>query len=43
MPYLIWLFNQMPNTDLNDVNVLDSFMPWSDQVPHACKMLTVKE
>jgi transposase len=43
MPYLIWLFNQMPNTDLNDVNVLDSFMPWSDQVPQACKMLTVKE
>ncbi len=43
MQYLIWLFQQMPNADIDDVNVLDSFLPWSDQIPQDCKMLSLKD
>ena len=38
MQYLTWLFNQLPNCDITDVNVLDSFLPWSSQIPQECKM-----
>lgn len=37
--YLTWLFEQMPNTaDIEDVKVLESFMPWSADVPASCKL-----
>ena len=42
MPYLIWLFEQMPNVAIDDVKVLDSFLPWSDTVPDGCRMPSPK-
>lgn len=42
MQYLIWLFKQMPNADIADVKVLDSFLPWSDEIPQECRMLPTK-
>ncbi len=38
MQYLIWLFEQLPNADIDDVKVLDRFLPWSDAIPDACRM-----
>ena len=38
MQYLIWLFEQLPNADIDDVKVLDRFLPWSDVIPNACRM-----
>lgn len=38
MPYLIWLFEQMPNADLHVIKVLDRFLPWSDAIPDSCRM-----
>ena len=38
MQYLTWLFKQMPSVDITDVNVLDRFLPWSEQVPQECRM-----
>ena len=37
--YLEWLFEQMPNTEnLDDSSVLARFLPWSDEVPHSCRI-----
>jgi hypothetical protein len=38
MQYLIWLFEQMPNADIDDVKMLDRFLPWSDAIPDTCRM-----
>ena len=38
MQYLIWLFEQMPNAAIDDVKVLDRFLPWSDAIPDTCRM-----
>ena len=36
--YLVYLFEQLPNVDLNDKSVLDSLLPWSDKIPDNCRM-----
>lgn len=36
--YLIYLFEQLPNVDTNDQNVLDRLLPWSDTLPDNCRM-----
>ena len=36
--YLIWLLENLPNVDMDDIKVLDSFMPWADSVPMSCRM-----
>jgi hypothetical protein len=42
MQYLIWLFEQMPNAAIDDVKVLDRFLPWSDAIPDSCRMPSPK-
>jgi hypothetical protein len=42
MQYLIWLFEQMPNVSIDDVKVLDRFLPWSDVIPDTCRMPSPK-
>ncbi len=36
--YLVYLFEQLPNVDIRDQAVLDSLMPWSDNLPKDCRM-----
>lgn len=37
--YLTWLFESMPNTDdLEEEAVLAQFLPWSEAVPHSCRI-----
>ena len=36
--YLIWLLESLPNVDIANVKVLDTFLPWSDSVPQDCRM-----
>lgn len=36
--YLIFLFEQLPNIDINVPAAIDSLMPWSDTLPEICKM-----
>ena len=31
--YLKYLFEQLPNLDVEDRDVLDSLLPWSDRLP----------
>jgi len=31
--YLQYLFEQLPNVDVKDPAVLDSLLPWSEQLP----------
>ena len=35
--YLKYLFEQLPNVDVKDQNVLDTFLPWSDSLPADCR------
>ncbi|WP_139903941.1 IS66 family transposase [Clostridium thermarum] len=35
--YLKYLFEQFPNVDINDSEVLDSLLPWSSTLPKYCK------
>lgn len=35
--YLTYLFEQLPNTDITDVNSLDKLLPWSETIPENCK------
>jgi len=35
--YLTYLFEQLPNTDITDVNSLDKLLPWSATIPENCK------
>lgn len=34
--YLLYLFEQLPNVDLTDPDVIDSLLPWSDTLPGEC-------
>lgn len=36
--YLEWVLTEMPNADLSDPEILDSFLPFSDIVPAACRL-----
>lgn len=35
--YLKYLFEQLPNVDIDDSEVLDSLLPWSSSLPEFCK------
>lgn len=35
--YLNYLFENLPNVDINDSEVLDSLLPWSSTLPESCK------
>lgn len=36
--YLKYIFETMPNVDINDEKVLDSLLPWSDSLPPECRV-----
>jgi transposase len=36
-PYLIYLFETLPNIDIKDKDLLDELMPWSSTLPNRCK------
>lgn len=36
--YLLYLFDQLPNVDVSDLDVIDSLLPWSDTLPDDCRM-----
>jgi len=36
--YLVYLFEQLPNIDTTDVDIIDSLLPWSDTLPKDCRM-----
>lgn len=38
LAYLTYLFERLPNVDVDDAAVLDSFLPWSDALPSHCRM-----
>jgi transposase len=37
--YLTYLFEQLPNVDVNDPNVLDELLPWSPLLPDVCRIV----
>ncbi|MDI6814443.1 MAG: IS66 family transposase, partial [Desulfitobacteriaceae bacterium] len=36
--YLVYLFEQLPNANLHDSRVVDSFLPWSPSLPDFCRV-----
>ncbi|SDK86771.1 Transposase IS66 family protein, partial [Clostridium cochlearium] len=36
--YLTYLFEKLPNIDLNNLEELDNLLPWSDSIPQECKV-----
>lgn len=36
--YLLYLFDQLPNCDVTDSDVIDSLLPWSETIPADCRM-----
>ncbi|MGI6284869.1 IS66 family transposase [Neomoorella humiferrea] len=36
--YLIYLFEKLPNLDLQDKDALDELLPWSETLPPVCRM-----
>jgi len=36
--YIQYLLKNMPNSDIKEQSVLDSFLPWSDSLPDSCKL-----
>jgi hypothetical protein len=36
--YIHYLLKSMPNSNVKDQSVLDSFLPWSDSIPDDCKL-----
>jgi transposase len=36
--YLKYLFDNLPNINLKDINALDEFMPWSEALPQNCRV-----
>ncbi|MCL6592263.1 MAG: transposase domain-containing protein, partial [Firmicutes bacterium] len=36
--YLVYLFEQLPNANLHDLQVVDSFLPWSPSLPDFCRV-----
>ncbi len=35
--YLTYLFEQLPNIDTNDLELLDTYLPWSTSLPDSCR------
>lgn len=35
--YLKYLFEQLPNVDITDLNIIDKYLPWSDCLPQISK------
>ncbi|CCQ95292.1 conserved hypothetical protein [[Clostridium] ultunense Esp] len=40
--YLTYLFEKLPNIDLENIDELDKLLPWSDEIPTNCK-IPIKE
>jgi len=40
--YLKYLFEQMPNVDITDMNILDALLPYSNELPDKCKVIKKK-
>jgi transposase len=40
--YLSYLFEQLPNVDINNPDVLDGLLPWSSSLPDICRLLRSK-
>jgi transposase len=40
--YLVYLFDKLPNIDIDNKNILDEFMPWSETLPEYCKLKSEK-
>jgi hypothetical protein len=36
--YIHYLLKSLPNSIINDQEVLDSFLPWSGSIPDSCKL-----
>jgi hypothetical protein len=36
--YLMYLFDNLPNIDIQDKEILDKFLPWSTILPDECKI-----
>lgn len=36
--YIQYLLKSLPNSDVKDQAVLDSFLPWSDSIPDSCRL-----
>ena len=36
--YLTYLFEQLPNVNLNDSQIIDSLLPWSKSLPERCRV-----
>jgi transposase len=36
--YLTYLFERLPNVDVNDPHVLDELLPWSSTLPDVCRI-----
>ncbi len=36
--YLTYLFEKLPNIDLDNIEELDQLLPWSDKIPENCKI-----
>lgn len=42
--YLDYLLERMPNTDyLNHPELLDAYLPWSDQLPDRCRLTKIRD
>lgn len=41
--YLTFLFEKLPNIDLNNLAQLDALLPWSETLPEECKVPVKKE
>jgi transposase len=39
--YLKYLFDRLPNADINDTRILDEFMPWSATLPQTCRIINL--
>lgn len=39
--YLKYLFDKLPNIDINDNKSLDEFMPWSYSLPENCRIMQI--
>lgn len=38
-PYLQYLFEQLPNVDVHDPEILKKYLPWSEELPSICRNL----
>lgn len=36
--YLVYLFEKLPNIEIQDKNALDELIPWADNLPEACRV-----